>query len=154
MSRMGQNCAAPGWTSMFGTAACILLLAHGSSAPRSHFNPAHSNCGYLYQPSHDLDKPMILPAQEYQPQPGDVLIMSNSNLAWSVMYKLAFTGAPGHAAIVVQLPCGKIGILEAGIGETMWTHCAPCEERLHNYPGTIWVRRRKAPLTECENRLL
>lgn len=141
---------------MFGTAACILLLAHGSSAPhfRSYSVPADHPCGHLYQPSHDLDKPMLLPAREYQPQPGDVLIMSNTNLAWEVMYKLAFTGAPGHAAIVVRLPCGKIGILEAGIGETMWTHCAPCEERLNNYPGTIWVRRRKTQLTECENKLL
>lgn len=141
---------------MFGTAACILICSLGSSAAhtRTSMIPLHNPCGYLYQPSRDLDKPLLLPAREYQPQPGDVLIMSNTNLAWTVLYKMAFTGKPGHAAIVVRLPCGRIGILEAGISDTLWTHCAPVEERLNNYGGSIWIRRRKVPLTECESRRL
>jgi len=142
---------------MIGTAALLLLVASCSGAPHQpHLaRPATPRvCGYLYQPCHDLEKPILLPARDYQPQPGDVLIMSNTNLAWSVLYKLAFTGKPGHASVVVRLPCGRPGILEAGMHDSLWTNCVPAEERLNSYQGTIWIRRRKAPLTECENRRL
>jgi hypothetical protein len=139
---------------MFGTVATVLLLCSGADAVATSSGlgvPAVDPFGFLYQPSHDLHKPALLPARAYEPQAGDVLLMSNSNMAWELAYKLALTGKPGHSSIVIRMPDGRPGILEAGIGETLWTKFVPAEERLHDYPGTIWIRRRSVPLTECQD---
>ncbi len=133
---------------MFGPAALALLLA---TVAHPYGGSPDAPAGYLYAPARDVEAVARLPATRYAPQPGDVLLMSNSNAAWSVLYKIAFTGKPGHSAIVARMPDGRPGILEAGIGETLWTKFVPAEERLDSYPGHIWVRRRTVPLTECQN---
>jgi len=110
--------------------------------------------GYLYAPAFDLRVELRYPATVYTPQAGDVLLMSDTDCFWTLMYRLAFTGAPGHAGLVVPLPDGQFGVLEAGYNETLWTRITPLAERLPAYPGMIWVRRRLHPLTADQQKRL
>ncbi len=114
-------------------------------------NPGH---GSLHQPANCIDKFARLPLVPYEPQPGDVLLLSNTSPLFTVFYKLAFTGAPGHAALVVRRPDGSLGQLEAGVDSIPRTEVNPLSRRLHLYPGTVWVRRRTVPLTDCQCRTL
>ncbi len=103
--------------------------------------------GFLYAPAYDLTVALRFPARVYQPQAGDVLLMSDTDWFWTLLYRLAGTGAPGHTGLVVPMPDGRLGVLEAGYAETFWTRLTPLERRLREYPGLVWVRRRATPLT-------
>ena len=103
--------------------------------------------GYLYQSAYSLDAEPRLPAEPYSPQIGDLLLPSNPNLAWSIAYKIAGTGPPGHSALVVALPDGSPAILEAGTGDKAVVAVTPLRTWLCRYEGKIWVRRRKTPIT-------
>lgn len=113
--------------------------------------PVDDPFGYLYAPIHDVRPAVRLPATEYRPKAGDVFIMSDTNRFWSLLYRFALTGRPGHGGIVVTMPDGKLGVLEAGYNGTLWTRLTPLEYKLHAYPGTLWVRERLAPLTPDED---
>ena len=80
-------------------------------------------------------------------RPGDILLLSDTNKFWSTLYKIAFTGKPGHAGVVVNMPDGRLGVLEAGYNDTTWTRVTPLDYRINEYHGTVWVRQREVPLT-------
>jgi hypothetical protein len=103
--------------------------------------------GSLHQPAYSIDKQPRLPLEPYQPQPGDVLLLSNTSPLFTFLYKLAFTGPPGHSALVVLRPDGTFGQLESGVDATPRTEVNQLDRRMHLYPGTIWVRRRTCPVT-------
>lgn len=107
--------------------------------------------GLIHQPAYSIDKFARPPLEPYQPQPGDVLLLSNPSPVFTFLYRLAFTGKPGHSAVVVRMPNGCMGLLEAGVDSTPRTLVNPLDWRLHKYPGTIWVRRRAVPLTPAED---
>lgn len=107
--------------------------------------------GLVHQPAYSNDKRPRPPLEPYQPQPGDVLLLSNPTPLFIFLYKLAFAGQPGHSAVVVRMPDGRLGMLEAGVDSTPRTLVNPLDWRLHTYQGTIWVRRRTAPLTPAED---
>lgn len=113
--------------------------------------PAEAPYGYTYQPARDLDLVARQPAQRYDPQPGDIVLMSDTNAVWSALYAFALTGAPGHIGFVARLPDGRLGLHEAGFNESLWTRAAPLDYRLNHYPGKVWVRRVKVPLTEHQD---
>lgn len=113
--------------------------------------PADAPYGYTYAPARDLDLVARYPACRYDPQPGDVVLMSDTNALWTALYALALTGAPGHIGLVVTLPDGRLGIHEAGFNESLWTRAAPLDYRLNHYPGKVWVRRRLTPLTPAQD---
>ena len=121
--------------------------------PRPDPGP-HPGWGSLHQPAYSLDKQPRLPLEPYQPQPGDVLLLSNSSPLFTFLYKLAFTGAPGHSALVVRRPDGSFGQLEAGVDSNPRTEVNQLDRRMHLYPGTIWVRRRTVPLDDAQSALL
>jgi hypothetical protein len=83
----------------------------------------------------------------YDPKPGDVINMSDPTLSSRVLYALALTAAPGHIGIVIRMPDGRLGILEAGFNGSLTTRYVPLDYRLSHYPGSVWVRRKKWPLT-------
>lgn len=124
---------------------CPLMLVGSPEEPRH---------GYLDQPAYSIDKQRRGPSFHYEPQPGDVLLLSNTNFAWSTAYFLCGTGAPGHSALVARMDDGTLGLIEAGFNEEPFVNFVSLEERLHEYPGTIWVRRRKAPITAEQSRML
>ncbi len=132
--------------------ALSLALAPGADplGPQKYppvYVPTDAPFGYLYAPSRDVTPAVRLPATDYRPKPGDVFLMSDTNAFWTVLYRLALTGRPGHAAIVVTMADGRLGVLEAGYDGTLWTRLTPLDYKLHAYPGTLWVRERLVPLT-------
>jgi hypothetical protein len=72
--------------------------------------------------------------------------MSDPTVGWSLLYTVALTGAPGHSGFVAGMPDGRLGILEAGFNDSAWTRFTPLDYRLHQYRGSLWVRRKHVPL--------
>ena len=116
--------------------------------------PADSPTGYLYQPAIDLNAIPRPPAEKYLPQAGDVLLLSDPDPLFDVLYVFARSGKPGHSAIVVTMPDGRLGMLEAGFSFTPYTRLAPLEYGINLYAGHVWVRRRQIPLTPEQDRRL
>jgi hypothetical protein len=139
-----------GWLAIAGVAICVIAPMTGKAVAGTVEAPY----GFLYAPTFNLQVELRFPATVYTPQAGDVLLMSDTDCFWTTMYRLAFTGAPGHAGLVVPLPDGQLGVLEAGYNETLWTRITPVAERLREYPGMIWVRRRLIPLTADQQKRL
>ena len=110
--------------------------------------------GYLYAPACDLARVPRYPATHYLPQPGDVVNMSDPTFTSRLIYAAALTGAPGHIGIVVRRPDGGLDSLEAGFNGSLTTRHVPLDYRLHQYPGAVWVRRVRAPLTPTQDALL
>src|SRR5262249_55942557 len=78
---------------------------------------------------------------------------NSSDCGWQIVYRLAFTGPPTHCGIVVCMPDGNLGILEAGAGSRLDVTIMPVHPRHEGYSG-IYVRRRKVPLTVEQSALL
>jgi hypothetical protein len=116
--------------------------------------PDEASYGHIDQPAYSIDKQRRGPSFPYEPQPGDVLLLSNTNFAWATAYFMCGTGAPGHTALVARLEDGTLGIIEAGFNEEPFVNFTSLRDRLHDYPGTIWVRRRKTPITAEQSKAL
>lgn len=116
--------------------------------------PAEAPFGYLYQPAYDLHLEPRLPVEPYAPKSGDILLLSDTNKFWTFVYRIALTGKPGHAGIVVTMPDGRLGVLEAGYNDTTWARVTPLDYRINEYHGTVWIRQREVPLTPDEDRKL
>jgi hypothetical protein len=141
--------------------ALFLSLAVGPSfdptGPKNYppvYVPSESPHGYLYQPAYDLNLVARLPAERYEPKPGDILLFSDTNLLWTFVYRIALTGKPGHSGVVVRMPDGRLGVLEAGYNDTTWTRVTELDYRINEYHGSVWVRQRQAPLTPQQERRL
>jgi hypothetical protein len=144
---------------MLPSFAFILAIAPAGHAtgPRNYpptYIPVESPFGYLYQPAIDLHPVARFPAVVYHPQPGDVILLSDTNLIWTLLYRIALTGKPGHSAVVVRMADGRLGALEAGYNDTIWMRVTPLDYRLNQYQGTLWIRRRLEPLTPEQDHLL
>jgi hypothetical protein len=116
--------------------------------------PAEAPFGYLYRPAVDLHVVARDPAVKYQPQAGDVLLLSDPDPLFDVLYVFARNGKPGHCAMVVTMPDGRPGMLESGFSFTPITRLAPLEYGLNLYAGNVWVRPREMPLTPEQDRRL
>ncbi len=137
---------------MFSAVAFTLALAPAGNpfTPEKYptvYIPTDTTFGYLYAPAADVRLAPRMPATTYQPKAGDVILMSDTNRFWLLLYRLALTGRPGHGGIVVTMPDGRLGCLEAGYDGTLWTRLTPLDYKLHQFPGTIWIRQRHCPLT-------
>ncbi|MCI0702192.1 MAG: hypothetical protein L0241_14000 [Planctomycetia bacterium] len=137
---------------MFAAVALSLAISPGADpiGPQKYtptYVPVEAPFGYLYRPSDDVRLAVRLPALQYIPKAGDVVLMSDTNVFWSLLYRFALTGRPGHAGIVVTMPDGQLGVLEAGFDGTQWTRLTRLDYKLNQYPGSIWIRERLVPLT-------
>ena len=116
--------------------------------PPATINPAAPH-GHLCDPGYSLTPINPRNAKPYVPRAGDVVLTSDTNLFWASLYAAALVPAkPGHGGVVVALPEGGFGLLEAGYRETRWTRVTPLEHQLNSFTGNIWVRRRTVPLTD------
>jgi hypothetical protein len=84
--------------------AILLALALAPGADplgKKSYGPAYirpeAPFGYLYQPAYDLNLVARTPATRYEPQPGDILLLSDTNLFWTSLYLIAASGKPGHS---------------------------------------------------------
>lgn len=126
----------------------------GSEVYRPAYLPAEAPFGYLYAPAFDVHVEPRFPATVYIPKAGDVILLSDTNRFWTLLYRLAFTGKPGHGGLVVTMPDGRLGFLEAGFNSTQWTRLTPLDYRLNQYAGYAWVRPRFVPLAADQDRRL
>lgn len=116
--------------------------------------PAEAPAGYLYPPATDLH-PVPGPfAVRYAPKAGDVLLLSDPDPVFNVLYRVARTGKPGHCAVVVTMPDGRPGVLEDGFSFTPFARITPLDYCMNVYAGHIWVRQREVPLTPDQDRRL
>jgi hypothetical protein len=115
-----------------------------------------SEKAYLYQPAFVIDEVLRLPAEEYVPQPGDIMLRLDPSRFWRVTHYMALAFDPNGSGIVVPRRDGSLAILEAGPNDTLWVRRMGLFKHLKGYHdmGRVWIRRRKVPLTECQSRRL
>ena len=124
--------------------AALLLLALAVALPD---DVPSGGYGALAQPAFDLGDAVRQPLAGWWPQPGDVILSGSNRPQAFLMYAFALTGPPAHAGLVIQLPDGRPAVAEAGGEGVLTTRVTPLEQRLSEYDGPVWVRRRCAPLT-------
>jgi hypothetical protein len=111
-------------------------------------------CGsFLWQPSYELDHCLRGPARPYAPQPGDIVLSTDTSQFWKLMHNLAGTSDPTHSMIVFAFPDGSLGILEGGPHDTLKCRTLEALPHMLSYEeeGRVWVRRRAVPLTPEES---
>ena len=108
---------------------------------------------FLYQPSYSIDFELHGPTRPYAPQPGDILLATDTSKFWKVMHNLAGTGHPTHSGIVFARPDGTMAILEAGPHDTLKCRVLDAIPHLKSYEaeGRVWMRRRAITLTTEES---
>jgi hypothetical protein len=127
--------------------ASLVCAACVAAAPDS----SEGSAGYLFHPARCLDGSVCLETRAYIPQEGDIIICASRNHLWQICFSLARSGPPFHAAVVIREPNGRLAVLEAGPNDTWCVYILPLPERLAAYPGRIWVRQLKVPLTPEES---
>src|SRR5580658_8874725 len=98
------------------TGLCVTLLAVACAFGADGNDGAGS---YLYEPAYILDTELRGQPRAYVPQPGDIMVYTDSNLFWTITHDLALAFEPHGSGIVVRRPDGTLGILEAGPNDTM-----------------------------------
>lgn len=104
---------------------------------------------FLWQTSYELDYDLRGPTRPYVPQPGDIVLSTDTSKFWKIMHNLAGTGHPTHSMIVFAFPDGKLGILEGGPHDTLKIRNLDALAHMYSYEmeGRVWVRKRAVPLT-------
>ena len=126
----------------------------GPKAYPSIYIPAPYPSGYLYEPAIDLNAIPRGAAQKYVPKAGDILLLSDPDPLFNVLYVIGRSGRPGHSALVVTMPDGRPGMLEDGFSFTPFARVTPLDYGINLYAGHVWVRQRTVPLTPEEDRRL
>ena len=98
--------------------------------------------------------PAARPRRQYVPKAGDILLLSDPDPLFNVLYVIARSGRPGHCALVVTMPDGRPGMLEDGFSFTPFARVTPLDYAMNLYAGHVWVRQRVVPLTPEEDRRL
>jgi hypothetical protein len=108
---------------------------------------------FLWQPTYEIDFALRGPTRPYTPQPGDIVLSTDTSKFWKFMHNIAGTGHPTHSMIVFAFPDGRMGIIEGGPHDTMKCRALEAMPHLYSYEvqGRIWVRRRAVPLTPEES---
>jgi hypothetical protein len=104
---------------------------------------------YLWQPCFAEDHVLRAPTRPYVPQPGDIVMSTDTSTFWLLMHNLAGTSHPTHSMIVFAMPDGRLGILEGGPHDTLKCRVLDPLPHMFTYEaeGRVWVRRRACPLT-------
>jgi hypothetical protein len=109
---------------------------------------AHAPLGSLQGPVRVADGRVRSDRQPYVPRAGDLVLYTDDNgVVWRVAFALARTGPPYHCGIVVDMPDGRPGVLEAGAYDLSTISIIPLDVRFRNHAGPTWVRRLRQPLT-------
>jgi hypothetical protein len=127
----------------------LLLTLLGAGALRGQVAPSAPPPSYLYEPAYAIDNVLRGEARPYVPQPGDILLATDSNFFWKITHDLALAFEPHNSAVVVALPDGGLGVLEAGPDDCLFVRINPLLPHLKHYSekGPVWIRKRKTPLT-------
>jgi hypothetical protein len=128
--------------------AAAALAAHKEPTEPAPCPDGKPQGSFVYQPAYSLDALPRPPAAPYAPQAGDIIFFTDYKIIWKVLFGMAFTGHPYHSSIVVKMPDGSFATFEAGPHDTICVKTCSLPERLQTHDGTVWVRRRRVPLTE------
>jgi hypothetical protein len=111
---------------------------------------------YLYEPAYCMDTVLRGEPRPYVPQPGDIMVYTDSNRFWEITHDLALAFQPHGSGIVVRRPDGSLGILEAGPNDTLSCGVLDLLPHLCQYEakGPVWIRKRKTPLTSEQSACL
>lgn len=85
--------------------------------------------------------------QVYEPCPGDLVFYAHGSKVFRVLFALAHSGPPYHVGMVVALPDGRPGLLEAGPWAEMRVYLLDALPRMHSHEGQVFVRRLRVPLS-------
>jgi hypothetical protein len=114
--------------------------------------------GFCILPASDGRGGSQLKVEPYYPMPGDILLYDSLDKVVATVMKLAGTGGPSHAAMVIARREGTPAILEVGPNSRpqAFTKCYIVEvyPRLSTYPGSIYVRRPHQPLNQEQSQKL
>jgi hypothetical protein len=102
--------------------------------------------GYLFRMVPGPDHAMSLQGEPYLPREGDVVLFDDHNKFMHFLYRIRGTGGPLHSAFVFKRPDGTLAVLEAGPNFTPKVFVLEVAPRLHDFYGTILIRRLKHPL--------
>jgi len=124
---------------------CCLLCAGCLFAP----GEAPEIRSFLYRPAYCTDAVLRGPAEPYLPQPGDLFFATDESFWLRAGHRLAGAASPHHSGVVVALPDGGLGLLEAGPFHTTEVGTYDLLPELEGYArqGLVWLRRRRTPLT-------
>jgi hypothetical protein len=89
----------------------------------------------------------------YAPQAGDLVLFRSGSWFFRAAFRLTVTGPPTHVGIVVALPDGTKAILES-VDRHGGVRLTALPGRLGTYPGKVWVRRLRRPLSEEQSEIL
>jgi hypothetical protein len=131
------------------TVAVLLGAASWCHGQQPGAEPARRTpAGYLILPT-PVVRVSYPSVQPYWPQPGDIIVYDNTNKFFHMLFKIAHTSPPTHAAMVIARPDGTPALLELAGPRTMTAQVCimEVESRLTTYPGTVQVRRIRQPLT-------
>jgi hypothetical protein len=132
------------------TVAVFLGATSWCQAQQSGAEPARRTpAGYLIMPPAPVVRVSYPSVQPYWPQPGDIVVYDNTSKFFHMMFKIANTAPPTHAAMVIARPDGTPALLELAGPKTMTAQVCimEVEPRFASYPGAVKVRRIRTPLT-------
>src|SRR3954454_20079596 len=125
---------------------CSVLSAVCPAQPPAAPCPIGS---FLYPPAFSIDDARRGPAQAYVPQPGDIMLRLDHSRFWRVTHYMALAFDPNGSGIVFARPDRGLAVLEAGPSDTLWVGTPDLLPHLREYAdeGSVWIRRRRVPLT-------
>jgi hypothetical protein len=129
--------------------SCLLFSLLCAVLPASDANPAPIEPSFLYEPAYCMDNILRGQAHAYVPQPGDIMMYTDSNQFWNITHILALAFEPHGSGIVFARPDGSLAIAEAGANDTLSVHVLDLLPHLREYEakGPVWIRKRRTPLT-------
>ena len=113
--------------------------------------------GYLYQPAFEVRGELRGPSTPYHPQPGDIFLSTDRLRIAVIGHKLAGGQGVHHSGLIVLRPDGSPATLEAGPHHIRWVRVLDIVDNLGRYEeegNSLWIRRRKTPLTAEQSTML
>ena len=102
--------------------------------------------GYLFQMQSGPDHKIQLSGQRFHAQPGDLILFDSHDTLTTKIYHYVGSASPLHAGIIFYKQDGSPAILEAGTNAVMKVFVFDLEPRMHDFDGTILIRRLRKPL--------
>lgn len=94
----------------------------------------------------------------YYPSQGDIVLFDDHSRTWRFLYKMVGSDVPDHSGMVVRLPDGRPALLESGPDDGKlagpYVRLLEAVPRLHQFQGTMYVRRLRCPLSPAQSAAL
>jgi hypothetical protein len=112
---------------------------------------AADDAGYLVVENRDAAGIVQRQIERYVPHEGDLILFDDHNPTWRFLYHMAGTDLPDHSGIVFTLPDGRPAFLESAPDDGklagLYVRLLLAQPRLHQFQGTIYIRRVRHPLS-------